>query len=84
MAKHSAPQGGFEWTCPYCGASRLNKSGGGEGGANAIVALRTHILASDDTEHGPVNEYPDGYGPAKLSHHVVRVDRRGQTTESEE
>lgn len=83
MTNHSAPRGGFRWTCPYCGASRLNKSRESKE-ENAIAALRTHILASDGSEHGPTNEYPDEYGSLTFSDHVVRVARRGQVTESEE
>lgn len=65
---------GHEWTCPYCGKSRLNKSGDEAGLENAIVALRTHIIASDGAEHGPVNEFPRDE-MLDLSEHVVEVDR---------
>ena len=67
------PRGGFEWTCPYCGASRLNKSEDDSGRANAIAALRTHIQASEGTGHGPKNEFPTDR-PLTLSEHVTRVD----------
>lgn len=83
MSNHSAPRGGFRWTCPYYGASRLNKSGESEE-ENAIAALRAHILATDGSEHGPTNEYPDECGFLTLSDHVVRVAERGQAIESVE
>lgn len=63
---------GYEWTCPYCGKSQLNKSVGQSGKQNAIAALRTHVVASDGDEHGPRNELPPDES-LRLSDHVRRV-----------
>lgn len=71
----SSTDGGYEWTCPYCGQSRFNTSDGEGGEENAIAALRSHIFASDDPEHGPRNEGPTD-GNLALADHVVRVDGR--------
>jgi hypothetical protein len=68
------PEGGYEWTCPYCGQSRTNSSNGEDGETNAIKALRTHIVASDGDDHGPRNELPTD--DLTLSDHVERVDER--------
>lgn len=70
------PDGGYEWTCPFCGKSRLNSSAGGSGRQNAIAALRTHVLASDGDGHGPRNEPPGELDSLTLSEHVVRVEGR--------
>ena len=83
MTNHPVPREGFRWTCPYCGASRLNKSGESEE-ENAVAALRAHILATDGSEHGPKNEYPDGYGSFTPSDYVRRVARGRDPIESAE
>ena len=74
MTNEMVPRGGYEWTCPYCEKSRLNKSRDEAGEETAIVALRTHIIASDGAEHGPRNEFPSDE-MQDLSRHVVEVDR---------
>lgn len=63
---------GYRWTCPFCGESRLNTSDGERAEANAISALRTHIVASDGADHGPRNEFPSDV-PLTLSDHVSAV-----------
>lgn len=72
--KGTSPSGGYEWTCPYCGKSRLNRSDDEAGLENAKKALRTHIIASDDADHGPRNAFPSDE-MVDLSEHVVEVDR---------
>lgn len=76
MKEQPVPGGGFRWECPRCGMSRLNASEDASGEENALAAVRTHIVASDGTEHGPKNEYPADFEPGTLVEHVVRVDRR--------
>ena len=71
MSKHSTAKSGFRWTCPYCGASRLNRSPDDDGSSNAVVALRTHVQASDGAEHGPKNEFPGSFSDLTLADHVV-------------
>jgi len=83
MTDYSIPGDGYRWTCPYCGESRLNKSEDDAGERNAIAALRSHVLASDSLEHGPVNAYPDAFDPDELGEHVVRVEERGGVVGSE-
>lgn len=51
-------EGGYQWTCPYCGESRVNKLGDDGGKEGAIAALRTHIQASDGGGHGPRHSFP--------------------------
>lgn len=75
MIDRPATDGGFRWECPLCGMSRLNASKDESGEKNALAALRTHIIASDGTEHGPKNEYPADFDHETLAEHVVRVDR---------
>lgn len=70
-----SPPAGYEWTCPYCGKSRLNRSGGEDAARNAVAALRTHIYATDGGEHGSRNEYPTDE-PLPLSDYVVEVEDR--------
>lgn len=72
--KHVPSNGGYQWTCPFCGASRLNRSEQGEGPENAITALRSHILATNGIDHGPRNTIPDEDGAPTLDDHVVCVD----------
>lgn len=67
---------GFRWACPYYGTSRLDRSEDAAGEANAIAALRTHILTSDGAGPGPKNEYPADLAPGTLAEHVVGVDGR--------
>lgn len=67
---------GFEWSCPFCGQSRLNVSEDGSGNENAVSALRSHILASEGSGHGAVNAYPPEFDPETLADHVDRLDRR--------
>lgn len=64
---------GYEWTCPYCGQSRLNSSVGEGGETQATAALRSHILASDGAGHCARNELPADES-LMLSEHVVSVD----------
>lgn len=66
---------GYRWTCPLCGTSHLNTSDGERAKENAIVALRTHIVASDGGNHGPRNEFPPDT-PLTLSDHVSAVVNR--------
>ena len=73
---HSAAREGYRWTCPFCGTSRLNASDEESGRRNALVALRTHVLASVEDGHGPRNEYPDGYDDVTLADHLQWVDER--------
>lgn len=54
--------------------SRLNAAVDESEGANAIAALRSHIIASGGTEHGPQNEHPADYDTLDLAEHVVEVD----------
>lgn len=72
---NTLPEGGYEWTCPYCGQSRLNTADGDDGEKNAIIALRTHIVASDRSGHGPRNEFPPDESPT-LSDYVRAVESR--------
>lgn len=72
----STTRAGYEWRCPICGTSRLNASEGESGLGNAVAALRTHVIASDDAEHGPRHEYPATFDAESLADHVVRVDER--------
>lgn len=74
MTERSRPDGGFQWTCPYCGKSQLNRSGGADGEANAIAALRSHVVASAGAGHGPVDEVPADADASTLSQHVDEVD----------
>lgn len=67
----SEPPEGYEWTCPYCSRSQLNKSRGDAGKQNAIAALRAHIQASDGDGHGPRNGFPTEF--VALSEHVTKV-----------
>lgn len=67
---------GFQWTCPFCGKSRTNKSTEESGQENATAALRAHIIASDGADHGPTNEYPTDAERLALSEYVVRMDSR--------
>lgn len=76
MATLHTPRDGFKWECPYCGASRINASDNGSGEANAITALRTHIVASDGVEHGPRYEFPADFDTVELADYVVSVDSR--------
>lgn len=80
--RDSAPSGGlpthteFEWICPYCGKSRINRYTGEdeeEGEANAVAALRSHIVVSDGDGHGPRNEVPADR-ERTLFEYVYRVD----------
>ena len=64
---------GYEWTCPICGQSRMNNQSGPDGEENAIAALRTHIVASDGSEHGPRNESPPALDTLSLEEYVVEV-----------
>ena len=73
------PVGGYEWTCPFCESSRLNATGGDAGMENAIRALKTHVMASADAEHGPRNEFPADFDALALSEYVVEVDGRGDS-----
>ena len=73
----------YRWTCPVCGASRVNPAGEEVDDRNAVTALRSHVLASSDGGHGPANAYPEGFDPSTLADRVVRVDRRGEPVESE-
>jgi hypothetical protein len=41
---------------------------------NAVTALRSHIIASDGTEHGPQHELPADLDPSVLSEYVVGVE----------
>lgn len=66
-------RGGFRWTCPFCGKSRLNRTDGEEGRKNATAALRTHIMASGGDEHGPRNGFPTDDIPA-LAEHVTEAE----------
>lgn len=72
----SVSRDGFRWTCPFCGTSRLNTSGADSGEQNGVAALRSHVLASEGADHGPVDAYPAGFDPDTLSDHVVQLDRR--------
>lgn len=69
------PTEGYEWTCPFCGKSRISTAGGEAGEQNAIAALRSHILASVGADHGPRNELPPT-GSLTLSDHVVWIEDR--------
>lgn len=74
--KPDVTEGGYRWSCPFCGTSRLNSSDGERAKENSIAALRSHIIASDGTSHGPRNEFPPD-APLTLSDHVSAVvDRR--------
>ena len=77
-------RGGYRWTCPVCGATKLNQTVDGSGRTNAINALRAHLVATDGDEHGARNQYPDGFDPDALVDHVSRVDRRGDSVRSNE
>lgn len=70
----STPCGGFQWTCPFCGTSRLNAAADESGRENALVALRTHIVASDGADHGPRHDYPPEFDHGRLPDHVVQRD----------
>lgn len=72
---------GYQWTCPVCGKSKTNQSGGESEGRNAINALRAHIAASDGDGHGPRHAFPDA-DALELSEHVVRDDDRTDLAES--
>lgn len=64
----------FKWTCPYCRKSRIIRYTGEEGREeNAVVALRSHIAASDGDGHGPRNELPADL-ERTLFEYVYRVD----------
>lgn len=76
MTNDPTPRGGFRWECPFCGTSRLNASEHESGEENAISALRTHVIASDDADHGPTGEYPAGFDPGDLADHLAREDGR--------
>lgn len=69
--------GGYEWTCPYCGTSRVNVSEDEAGERYAIAALRTHIVASDGAEHGPRNELPTDFDEVTLAENVEQVGEHG-------
>lgn len=75
--KSTLDGGGYRWTCPYCGTSRVNVVEDEAGQRHALTALRTHITASDGAEHGPRNELPTDFDEVTLSEHVERVDGRG-------
>lgn len=72
---------GYQWTCPVCGKSQTNQSGGESGERNAVNALRAHIVASDGDGHGPRHERPDA-GTLEPSEHVVQDDDRTTLVES--
>lgn len=76
MAGQPTPREGFRWECPYCGASRVNGSDHESGEANAIAALRTHVVASDGAKHGPRNEFPADFDTVELADYVSKVDSR--------
>lgn len=71
---------GYRWTCPFCGASRLNTSEVGAGMENAVKALQTHVMASSDDEHGARNEFPPDFDSLDLAAYVVAVDGREDST----
>lgn len=62
--------------CPYCGEMRVTMAADGSTEENTTTALRSHILASSDDDHGPRNGYPPEFDAMTLSDHVVRVDGR--------
>ena len=72
----SSARTGYEWRCPICSKSRLNASDDESGRENAVVALRTHVVASDGADHGPRHEYPARFDAESLADHVVRIDER--------
>ena len=76
MTRSTGPYGGYRWTCPYCGKSQLNRSAGESGEANAIAALRSHVMATAEKGHGPVDELPESDDPAGLAAHVDEVRER--------
>lgn len=75
MDNRDGSKGSYRWTCPFCGPARINRPGGERGKENAIVALRTHIIASDGDSHGPRNEFPSN-ATVTLSDHVSAVADR--------
>ena len=82
MSEHAIPNGGFRWTCPICSASRLNATENDDGEDHAIAALQAHILATDDAEHGPRNEFPRAFDDLYLAAHVVEERRDGEAASS--
>lgn len=64
---------GFEWTCPICGQSRLNRLADGDGLESAMSAIKTHIVSSSGDGHGERNTTPEKLDDLDLEHHVVRI-----------
>lgn len=64
---------GYRWECPYCGQTRTNAAASEAGEANALGALRSHIIATDGADHGPHNELPADAETLALSEYVENV-----------
>lgn len=52
--------------------SRVNVSTAESGAEIAIGALRAHISASGEIDHGPKNEFPDDIDRETLAEHVTK------------
>ena len=66
--------GGYRWSCPLCGESRNNRLD--VDGEKAEASLRTHVLSSDDEDHGPATYYPSNLDADTLQRHVDPIEGR--------
>ena len=63
----------FRWTCPYCGTYRVKSASIKAGEQQSIIALRSHVIASEGDGHGPVSELPPDFEDLTLTDCVELV-----------
>lgn len=80
MGSSGSDVGGYRWTCPICGTSRIIKTKFGP--QRAIEGLRAHLEIYDGDGHGPENRFPD-IDRQRLDENVVPlgVEEVQKTTE---
>lgn len=67
------------WDCPYCEtagrtSTTLADADDSRGVQRAVTALRSHVLASVDDDHGPKSSLPDGVDHNSLHEHVSAIE----------
>lgn len=66
---------GYEWTCPYCAQSRINKTNSASDKKHALNALKKHISASIGDGHDNRGSMPADIDDHELSDYVTEIEK---------